>query len=314
MALKIVTAAEPMRIENLIVFVYGDPGVGKTSLAFSAVRPILFDFDKGAHRAGKFRKDTVPVSKWSDVATLTAQDLEDYETIIIDTAGRMLDVIIADLVTDVKNCRKGSKELSIQGYGALNKRFTSWFNLLRSFGKDVVILAHAAEEKDGEQSKVRPDMVGGSKKEAYKVADMMGYMTTVQGQNGAAKALHFTPSQAYHAKDSGGVGNLMLPDLDKEPSLLAGIIQQAKDHINSLSESQAQAQGELNDFRADCMDASNAGELNALIGRLDKKHPCYDSMRHAVGDVAKLLPVTFDKAQGQFVDNVATTESVEGAA
>lgn len=308
MALKIVTAAEPMRIENLIVFVYGDPGVGKTSLAFSANRPILFDFDKGAHRAGKFRKDTVPVSKWSDVAQLTAQDLEDYDTIIIDTAGRMLDVIIADLVADVKNCRKGSKELSIQGYGTLNKRFTGWFNLLRSFGKDVVILAHAAEEKDGEQSKVRPDMVGGSKKEAYKVADMMGYMTTVQGQNGAAKALHFTPSQAYHAKDSGAVGNLMLPDLDKEPALLAAIIQQAKDHINSLSESQAQAQGELNDFRADCLDAANAADLNALIGRLDKKHPCIELMRQAIGDASKILPVTFDKAQGQFVDNV------EGAA
>ena len=28
MALKIVSAAEPMRVENLIVFIYGDPGIG----------------------------------------------------------------------------------------------------------------------------------------------------------------------------------------------------------------------------------------------------------------------------------------------
>ncbi|MBI1429509.1 AAA family ATPase, partial [Acinetobacter baumannii] len=35
MALKIVTAQEPMRVETLITFIYGDPGIGKTSLAFS---------------------------------------------------------------------------------------------------------------------------------------------------------------------------------------------------------------------------------------------------------------------------------------
>lgn len=317
MALKVITASQPMRIKNLIVFVYGDPGVGKTSLAYSAKNPILFDFDTGAHRAGKFRiGTTVPVEHWSDVSQLSAADLAGYDTVIIDTAGRMLDSIINDLVSDAKNCRRGSKELAIQGYGTLNKRFTGWLNLLRSFGKDIVLLAHAAEEKDGENTKIRPDMVGGSKKEAYKVADMMGYMTTVQGQNGAAKALHFTPSQAYHAKDSGAVHNLMLPDLNDEPQTLANIIQRAKDHINSLSESQAQAQNQLNEYRADCMDATNADDLNALVARLDKAHPCYEAMRQAISETTKELPVTFDKAQGKFVDNVEAelVEDAEGAA
>ncbi|MEK5761254.1 AAA family ATPase, partial [Acinetobacter variabilis] len=74
------------------------PGIGKTSLAFSATNPILFDFDKGAHRAGKYRKDTVQVNNWSEVSSLTANDLLGYDTVIVDTAGRMLDVIIAHLV------------------------------------------------------------------------------------------------------------------------------------------------------------------------------------------------------------------------
>lgn len=302
MALKIVTAAEPMRIENLIVFIYGDPGIGKTSLAFSATKPILFDFDKGAHRAGKFRKDTVPVAKWADVAQLTADDLSGYDTIVIDTAGRMLDVIIADLVKDQKNCRKNSTELSIQGYGTLNKRFVAWLNLIRSFGKDVVLLAHSAEDKKGDDVIVRPDMVGGSKKEAYKVADMMGFMTTIQGRDGNEKLISFSPSAAHHAKDSGAIGNMTLPDLDKNPSTLAELIQRAKDHINSLSESQAAMMQELEAYRGDCMAAENASDLNELKARLDPNHIFRKEMRQALDVAVKSLAGKAEFKDGAFVD------------
>lgn len=51
MPLNIVTATQPLTIDHLITFIYGDPGVWKTSLAFTAKNPILFDFDKGAYRA-----------------------------------------------------------------------------------------------------------------------------------------------------------------------------------------------------------------------------------------------------------------------
>ncbi len=289
MALNIVTAAQPMRIENLIVFIYGDPGIGKTSLAFSAKKPILFDFDRGAHRAGKFRKDTVPVSCWADVATISKEDLEGYDTIVIDTAGRMLDVIISDLVKDQKNCRKNSKELAIQGYGALNKRFSSWLNLIRSFGKDVVLLAHAAEDKKGEELIIRPDMVGGSKKEAYKVADMMGYMTTTQGVEGAETSLNFSPSTSHHAKDSGAIGNIILQDLDKNPHALADIIAQAKEHINHLSEAQASAQLELEAYRDDCMTAEYASDLNQLREALPMAHIYLKEMRQALDLAFKSL-------------------------
>lgn len=289
MALNIVTAAQPMRVENLIVFIYGDPGIGKTSLAFSAKNPILFDFDRGAHRAGKFRKDTVPVSCWADVAAISQEDLEGYDTIVIDTAGRMLDVIISDLVKDQKNCRKNSKELAIQGYGALNKRFSSWLNLIRSFGKDVILLAHAAEDKKGDELIIRPDMVGGSKKEAYKVADMMGYMTTTQGIEGAETALNFSPSTSHHAKDSGAIGNIVLDNLNTNPHMLADIIAQAKTHINQLSEAQANAQLELEAYRDDCMAAEYASDLNHLRAALPVEHIYLKEMRQALDLAFKSL-------------------------
>ena len=106
MPLNIVTATQPLTIDHLITFIYGDPGVWKTSLAFTAKNPILFDFDKGAYRAVN-RKDTVQITKWSEVATINANDLEGYDTIIIDTAGRLHNKInLMNELTKIKNVMK----------------------------------------------------------------------------------------------------------------------------------------------------------------------------------------------------------------
>lgn len=137
MALNIVTASQPLTIANLIVFIYGDPGVWKTSLAFTAKNPILFDFDKGAYRSAN-RKDTVQIQHWQEVANINPNDLDGYDTIIIDTAGRVLDLITEHLKTDAKNIRRGSNELSMQGYGKLGSIFTNWLKSLRNMGKDIV--------------------------------------------------------------------------------------------------------------------------------------------------------------------------------
>src|SRR3954466_3183793 len=97
MTLRIVKAADPIKVERINLCIYGPPGVGKTTLAFSAEDPLLLDFDKGVHRAAN-RKDTVPVSSWSDVVSMTQEDLAPYKTVVADTAGRALDFLTADII------------------------------------------------------------------------------------------------------------------------------------------------------------------------------------------------------------------------
>lgn len=305
MALKIVTAQQALQVQNIITVIYGDPGIGKTSLASSASRPILFDFDLGAHRAGKFRKDVVQVTKWQEVASLTADDLSGYDTIIVDTAGRMLDCITAYIVETDPKSKRGDGGLNQPGFGKLANIYKNWLNRLRLMGKDIVLIAHAKEDKKGETLIVRPDMTGSSKNELYKSADQMGYMTIDDSSGKARKLLSFTPSPGWHAKDSGALGNMALPDLDQSPDLLADLLQQIKDHINSLSETQLQAQQALQAFRDDCMEAADAEALNALVKRLDRNHPAYVEMRQALMTTAARLPVSLDKAAGAYVDNAA---------
>ena len=226
--------------------------------------------------------------------------LSKYDTIIIDTAGRVLDMISDQLKTDAKNIRRGSNELSMQGYGKLGSMFTNWLKSLRNMGKDIVILAHAAEDKDGDNIIKRPDMVGGSKKEVYKVADMMGYMTVVQGMQGAERVLAFAPSPNYLTKDSGQVGNITVTDMVNNPNQLANIIQATKDHINSLSAEQVKYQQDLDEVRAKLMEVETVDALNDIKDSIDENHPFVKQMKADVWQTGQRLGFSYNRDDNKF--------------
>ena len=77
---------------TLSALIYGQPGMGKTTLALSAPHPVLLDFDGGVHRVNAaHRVDTVQITKWEEVnEVLSSQEVAKYRTIVIDTAGKML--------------------------------------------------------------------------------------------------------------------------------------------------------------------------------------------------------------------------------
>ncbi|MEL1606889.1 AAA family ATPase, partial [Acinetobacter baumannii] len=79
-------------------------------------------------------------------------------------------------------------------------------------------------------------------------------------------------STAFHAKDSGAIGNLILNDLDVQPDQLDSILNQAKNHINSLSESQAKAQKELDDWDSEVLAAESLEDFEELKAKLPQGH------------------------------------------
>ncbi|MGK7845963.1 NAD-binding protein, partial [Acinetobacter baumannii] len=87
----------------------------------------------------------------------------------------------------------------------------------------------------------RPDLGGKNRNELYRIADVMGYLTTVTtGEGKNARVINFKPSPTHHAKNSGALGGetgeVWVPDLKAHPTFLADLITQAKDHINTLIE------------------------------------------------------------------------------
>lgn len=227
--LKILSASEPLPVEQLVVAIYGQPGIGKTTLAFTAEAPLLLDFDKGAYRAVG-RKDTVQIEAWPDVTNITEADLAPYKTVIVDTAGRALDVLTQDIIKrDVKMGRGGT--LTLQGYGRLKAEFSAWLRLLRSFGKDVLLIAHATEQKNGDDTVMRLDVQGGSKDEIYKSADVMGWLHVYASQ----RNLNFNPADTAYGKNPGNLPPFIVQSGDKD--LMARIIHDTKQAINAKSES-----------------------------------------------------------------------------
>ena len=148
MALRIIKSSDPIKVERLNVCIYGAPGTGKTSMAFTSDSPLLLDFDNGAHRAAN-RKDTVRVQQWGDVSDLSADDLADYKTIVVDTAGRALDILTADIIRRNPKAGRGGA-LTLQGYGTLKAEFVAWLKALNAIGKDGrTVLAVIATHRHG---------------------------------------------------------------------------------------------------------------------------------------------------------------------
>lgn len=300
--LKITRAADPITVDRLNMVIYGPPGLGKSSLAFTAEAPLLLDFDNGSHRAIN-RKDVVQVASWGDVANITAEDLAPFKTVIVDTAGRALDSITADIIkTDPKGHKNGS--LTLPGYGVLKSRFTTFLKLLNSFGKDVVLIAHMDEQRNGDELIERLDVQGGSKGEIYKAADAMGRLVMVNGK----LQLRFSPSDASFGKNPGQLPALDVPHADSPDfdGFLGRVIQQTKDKLNELSEDQKATAEEQQWFRDTLPSIAVVDEINGLIERAKAGGTACKAL---LNKRAEELHFTFDKASGAYVAPVPAKEA-----
>lgn len=294
MALRITRASDPITVDRLNLVIYGPPGLGKTSLAFTASKPLLLDFDRGSHRAAG-RKDAVLVDSWNDVASITAEDLADFDTVIVDTAGRALDILSADIIrTNPKHGRGGA--LTLQGFGELKARFIAFLKLLNGFGKDVVLIAHMDEQRNGDEVIERLDVQGGSKGEIYKAADAMGRITIVRGQ----RWLNFSPTDASFGKNPGQLEPLQVPHHEHPDfaAFLGQVIAQTKDKLNALTEEQREAQERLEALRVALADVEDAEGINGLLEKAAGAGKAGKALLH---DRAMKLGLEADKQAGCYV-------------
>ncbi|MGH2469237.1 MAG: ATP-binding protein [Chloroflexota bacterium] len=241
--------------------VYAPPGVGKSSLGFTAAAPLLLDFDRGAYRAAN-RGDSVQPESWGEVAGINAEDVKSYQTLVLDTAGRALDLLSVKLISENPKNGKGGGALSLAGYGELKSRFTAYLNLVRSFGLDVVLLVHMDEQRRGDDLIEHLDVQGGSKNELYKSADLMGRLR-VKPRGGWQ--LDFSPTDTAFGKNPAGFPVLDVPDFATSPHYLGGIIADTKNALNKQSNIQQQAAKDLANWQDRIEQAESPAAFNAFI-------------------------------------------------
>lgn len=307
MALNIVMPDQVLLVKSIIFYLYTDPGIGKSTLAHTADKPVIFDFDKGSHRVGnKLRRGgVVQVQQWSDVSSMTESDLVDFNTIVGDTVGAMLDCIKTHLSSNSEN-RQRDGSLTQKAHGLANNMFMQTINKWISYGKDVVFIAHATEEERGKEKikVVRPDLGGKNLNMLYRMADVMGYMSSNHNAEGTIeRVISFSPAPTHHAKNSGNLGadthgEVLVPDMEHDATFLARLIQQSKDYINSMTPEQiaeTKAQQDLSNFEQNCKEANYASDLNQLTESLEPDHKYTKQMWYAIQIRAREMKCTFNK-------------------
>lgn len=196
---------------------YGQPGSGKSTLALSAPKPVLLDFDGGVQRVNTFFQcPTLQVQSWEEVQQaikeLTTGETP-CETIVIDTAGKMLDFMSNYIIRNDSKMAMRDGSLSLKGYGARKVMFINFLKQVSMMGKNLVFVAHEKEDKDGDLRFVRPEMGGSSLGDLMKELDLVGYVQMI----GNERTISWTPQEKFYAKNT-----CNLPAVQKIPVIING--------------------------------------------------------------------------------------------
>lgn len=229
--------AEMINTENRFrVLIAGYPGIGKTTLGLSAPKPLLIDVDFGINRTmASVRKDYIQPESYDELLNDLKGDLKDYETIVIDTGGKLLDLMKAYVIkNDIKNAKKDGT-LSLQGYGAVGREFSRFMNYIYfELRKHCVIIFHAVEEKQDEETKLRILVEGSTKNTVWQNVELGGFIE----MRGNKKTIGFDNCERYFAKSSFGIiGNYTIPELEgtQANDFLTKLFEQANKNIQEES-------------------------------------------------------------------------------
>lgn len=206
---------QPSELEvstTIKALIYGQPGLGKSTLGLSTPSPVLLDFDGGVKRVnGAFQCPTLQVKNWDMVIEALQEDLSPFKTIVIDTAGKMLDFMSAYIIKNDPKMGQRDGSLSLKGYGVRKTMFINFLSQCSMMGKNLIFVAHEREEKDGENRIVRPEIGGSSAGDLIKELDLVGYMQAI----GSERTISWSPTEKFYAKNT-----CNLPAMQKIPIII----------------------------------------------------------------------------------------------
>lgn len=299
---------EEMSFENkkFVVILYGSPGIGKTTLAFSAPKPILVDFDKGVSRVKVYhRKDTIMCSNYKEVLSdIASPAIKDYETIVIDTGGSFVTYLQdwAMKENPAVNTQKNGA-ISLKGFGAVKAEFIRFSNYVRDIlNKNLIYVFHSVEEKDKEGNPMQRLLCEGSARNlVWQPADLGGYIQMI----GNKRTISFTPEQEFFAKGCYGIeGRKEIPTLsptDKN-DFLTRLFDEAKENLRKESEvflPVKQKYEEVMEQAKDIVEAAQtADDVNKAVEELQKLDHALTSKKESallLHEKATSLGLTYDK-------------------
>ena len=185
--------------KTIVGCITGVCGIGKTTLALSAPKPLLLDTDNGIHRVqSEYRADCVQVKSYQDILDVLEEDLSDYETIVIDTLGELVNFMLKYFADKDKSLITRGGTYNIKIWGFIKQEFQNLKLKLQLLNKHLIFVSHVKEDKDGENKVYRMDVAGSTSETVTKILDFLGFCEML----GKARSISFSPSARFYAKNS----------------------------------------------------------------------------------------------------------------
>lgn len=306
--------------KKIRMLIAGYPGIGKSTLALSAPRPLHIDVDFGIDRIEpRYRKPYIQPKSYDEILEdLTPLNVKDFDTLVFDTGGKLISLMSQWAIKkDVKyGQRDGS--LSLKGYGFIGREFQRLMDYcFYELDKHIVVVFHAIEEKDGDNTRLRIKVEGQTKNNVWEPMDLGGFVE-IQGNN---RTIGFSNCERYFAKGTRGIhGVWQVPELgpDKPNDFLTRLFAQynalsAAEVAQNAEEQEAYeaAMAEGREIVAGITDADSANAAMPKIKAVNHALTSKKEVNAAFNAKIKELGLFYDKVLKKYTP--APAEGEKGA-
>lgn len=306
--------------KKIRMLIAGYPGIGKSTLALSAPRPLHIDVDFGIDRIEpRYRKPYIQPKSYDEILEdLTPLNVKDFDTLVFDTGGKLIYLMSQWAIKkDVKyGQRDGS--LSLKGYGFIGREFQRLMDYcFYELDKHIVVVFHAIEEKDGDNTRLRIKVEGQTKNNVWEPMDLGGFVE-IQGNN---RTIGFSNCERYFAKGTRGIhGVWQVPELgpDKPNDFLTRLFAQynalsAAEVAQNAEEQEAYeaAMAEGREIVAGITDADSANAAMSKIKAVNHALTSKKEVNAAFNAKIKELGLFYDKVLKKYTP--APAEGEKGA-
>lgn len=290
--------------KKFAVIIAGVPGIGKTTLALSAPKPLLIDLDKGVSRVvARYRTDTAEVDTYEELCNdLQNSDLSSYETIVIDTGGKLLEMLKPVVIKEDAKNGKRDGNLSLQGYGAIKRKFAQFVAFIKGLGKHLIFVFHATEVSLADDiTGLRIRMEGSSKDEIWDDIDIGGFVEMI----GNKRTIGFSNCSRYYAKGTHGISGVYdIPTLDNgsKNDFLSQLFKTIQAELNNenLEASKYNEVMKLVDDIKKCQELEDLNKMFDAIKNTEHHLTSKEELWFALTEQAKSLGFTYNKEKKSF--------------
>ena len=296
-------------VKKIRMLIAGYPGIGKSTLALSAPNPLHIDVDFGIDRIEpRYRKPYIQPQTYDEIlGDLTPINLQDFDTLVFDTGGKLISLMsIWAIKKDPKNGKRDGS-LSLPGYGVVGREFVRLMDYcFYELQKNIVIVFHATEEKDGDNTRLRIKVEGQTKNNVWEPMDLGGFVEIY----GNDRTIGFSNCERYVAKGTRGINGIRkIPALG--PTSPNDFLTKLFDEYNARAVAEVQKNAEQQAiYEAAMVEGSSiiAGITDADTA--NAAMPKYKAIKHALtsnkelgviwNNKIKELGLMFDKVLGKY--------------